>query len=192
VQQPGFLYSYDMDNTPEIIQEEMRPTNSYVRLLFCHTCRSVDSLPDYSGPAEYDHYLNYRTQQHQSEGHPHRGLMCRVQDDIDVINATIDELEETVKAALPGTGPGLGQVMYDLRDNFQAEAMQCWKRHGRTTDCDEYRSDAKRLWLDTKADRRAENMPTNKDDRPNVWLCDHCPMHSIVEQKKNKAKGLDK
>ena len=161
---------------------------AFIRLLFCHTCRSVDQLPDYEGPAEYDYYLNYRVAQHQyAVGRPHRGLLGRVEDDPKFINAAIDELESTVNR---GQGSGLGQHLYDLRDNFGAEAMQCWKRHSRTQDCDDYRTDPKRLWIDTKAERKAEGMSTNRNERPNIWLCDHCPVHSIVQQKQRKAAGL--
>lgn len=159
-----------------------------VRLLFCHTCHSVDELPDYEGPAEYDHYLAHRVSQHQFEsGQPHRGVLGRVKDDPEYIEAAIAEMENTVS---PGSGEGLGRVMYDLRDNYQAEAMQCWKRHGRTQNCDEYRADSKRLWADTKAERRAEHLSLNKNERPNIWLCDHCPVHSLVQQRQRKAKGL--
>lgn len=159
-----------------------------VRLLFCHTCHSVDELPDFDGPPEYDHYLNYRVAQHQFPSDtPHRGLLAKCADDPKYINAAIDELENTVS---PGQGSGLGQQLYDLRDNFGAEAMQCWKRHSRTDDCDDYRSEKKRLWLDTRADRKAEGMPTRREDRPNIWLCDHCPVHSMVQRRQRDA-GLD-
>lgn len=162
--------------------------SEYARLLFCHTCKSVDQLPDYSGPAEHDYYLKHRAGQHQfPDGTPHRGLLGRVENKPEYINAAIDEMENTVNA---GEGAGLGQVYYDLRDNYQAEAMTCWKRHGRTENCDEYRSDRMRLWIDTKAERRAEGLSVSREDRPSIWLCDHCPVHSVVSQRKNKAKGL--
>lgn len=151
---------------------------------------SVDQIPDFSGPVEYDHLLKYRVDQHQfAEGYPHRGLLARCEDKKEVIRAAMDEMANTVE---PGKGSGLGQQMYDLRDNYQVEAMQCWKRHSRTTDCADYRSDPKRLWIDTRAERKAEGLSVNRDERPNIWLCDHCPVHSLVQQKKNIAAGLDK
>jgi hypothetical protein len=162
---------------------------TFVRLLVCHDCRSIDQVPDYSGPAEHDYYLKYRCDQHNTNGHPHRGILIKVEDRDAVIDATIDEVEEAVRQHMPGTGEGLGQVMYDLRDNYMAEAMSCWKQHNRTTNCDEYRSDRKRLWIDTKAERKEEGLSTNKRDRPNIWLCDHCPVHSEVTKRKRKAAG---
>ena len=175
-----------------LIEAEMDPGNKHVRLVFCHTCSSVNQIPDYKGPPEYDHYLRYITDQHQTEGHPHRGAMARCKDTPDMINAAIDEMENNVNEVRAGAGAGLGQAMYDLRDNNNVEAMQCWKRHSRTRDCADYRSEPKRLWIDTKADRRDAGMSTRREDRPNIWLCDHCPVHSIIQQKQNQAAGLDK
>jgi hypothetical protein len=161
-----------------------------VRLLFCHDCRSVDQVPDFDGPPEYDHYLEYRVQQHRfPNGEPHRGILGRCDNNETAIQAAIDQMASNVTA---GEGVGLGQPMYDLRDNYKTEAMQCWKKHNRTADCGDYRSDGKRLYADTKADRRAEHMPTSLNERPNAWLCDFCVVHSLVQQKQRKAKGLDK
>lgn len=166
------------------------PDPTFVRLLFCHDCRSVDQIPDFDGPAQYDHYLTHRVRQHQfPNGEPHRGIMGRCEDTKSAIQSAIDHMANMVQ---PGTGTGLGQPLYDLRDNYKAEAMQCWKRHNRTSDCDDYRHDKMRLWADTKAERRAEHLATNREERPNAWLCDFCVVHSLVQQKQRQAKGLDK
>lgn len=163
---------------------------TFVRLLVCHDCRSVDKVPDYDGPPEYDHYLEYRVQQHRTNGHPHKGILVKAEDKPDIINATVDEIEEAVRKQQPGAGEGLGEKLYDLRQDFGAEALKCWREHSRTRNCDDYRSDKKRLWLDTKAERKEEGMSLALRDRPNIWLCDHCPVHSLVEQRQRKAKGL--
>jgi len=162
--------------------------SGFVRLLFCHVCRTVEEVPDYDGPAEYDYYLQHKVAPHQFEsGSPHRGVLGRVEDEPEKIEAAIREMENMVS---PGSGSGLGQLLYDLKDNYKIEAMQCWKRHGRTENCDDYRTDKMRLFLDTKAERRAEGMSVNRDERPNIWLCDHCPVHSLVQQRQRKDAGL--
>jgi hypothetical protein len=161
-----------------------------IRLLWCHDCRTVDQIPDFDGPPEYDHYLEYRVQQHQfPNGEPHRGILGRCDDSEVAIQAALDQMAARIS---PGEGEGLGQVLYDLRDTYKTEAMQCWKRHGRTENCGDYRSDRMRLYADTKADRKAERLPTSRDERPNAWLCDFCVVHSLVQQRQRKAKGLDK
>lgn len=162
----------------------------YVRLLFCHTCKSCDEVPDFTGPPQHDFYLEYRVRQHRfSDGRPHHGLLGRVENTRASISAAIDHMSDTVT---PGAGSGLGQPLYDLRDNYKTEAMQCWKQHNRTSDCGDYRSDKMRLWADTKADRKAEGLATNRNERPNAWVCDFCVVHSLVQQKQRQAKGLDK
>lgn len=165
------------------------PDPTFVRLLFCHDCLSVDQIPDFDGPPQYDYYLEYRVQQHQTNGHPHRGVLGRVEDKPSTIQAAVDQMAAMVS---PGEGVGLGQPLYDLRDNYKAESMQCWKRHARTSDCGDYRADKMRLWADTKADRKAEGMSVNREERPNAWLCDFCVVHSLVQQKQRQAKGYDK
>ena len=163
---------------------------AYVRLLFCHTCQSVDEVPDFSGPPEYDFYLEYRVQQHQfPDGRPHRGVLGRAKNTPSEITAAMDHMAEMTQ---PGSGSGLGEPLYDLRDNYKTEAMKCWKQHNRTSDCGDYRSDKMRLWADTRADRKAEGLATNRNERPNAWVCDFCVVHSIVQQKQRQAKGLDK
>jgi hypothetical protein len=162
----------------------------YVRLLFCHDCQSVDQLPDYAGPVDHDYTLAHRVGQHQfPNGEPHRGIMGKAEDTPTSISAAIDQMASMVK---PGAGTGLGQPMYDLRDNYKAESMACWKKHNRTSDCGDYRADKMRLWADTKADRKAEGLATNREERPNAWLCDFCVVHSLVQQKQAQAQGLDK
>ena len=161
-----------------------------VRLLWCHVCKSVDQIPDYDGPPEYDYYLEYRVQQHQfADGRPHRGILGRAKNTPSEISAAMDQMSEAVA---PGGGSGLGEPLYDLRDNYKVEAMQCWKRHNRTSDCGDYRSEAKRLYADTKADRKSEGLSVNRNERPNAFLCDFCPVESIVQTARNKAKGLYK
>lgn len=161
-----------------------------VRLLFCHDCRSVDKVPDFDGPPEYDYYLDNRVQQHKfPNGDPHRGILGRCDDNETAIQAAIDQMAANVA---PGEGVGLGDSLYSMRDNYKEDAMQCWKKHGRTSDCGDYRTDRMRLYADTRQARREEHMSLDKNERPNAWTCDFCVVHSLIEQKQRKAKGLDK
>jgi hypothetical protein len=155
---------------------------------FCHTCRTVEEVPDYQGPHQYDHYLEHRRAPHQFEsGSPHRGVLARVENKPEYIDAAIKEMENAVA---PGSGSGLGAPLYELRETYKEGAFECWKRHNRTLDCGDYRSDKMRLFADTRVERKAEGMSTNKDDRANIWLCDHCPVHSHVVQLQRKQAGM--
>jgi hypothetical protein len=102
--------------------------------------------------------------------------------------STLEDLYKQLE--IPGTGPGMGQQFYDLKNTFSEDAMTCWKGFGRTTDpghCD-YRKENKRIRPDTADDRREAGM--DPQDRPNIFLCDFCPLQSIVQQKIRADKGL--
>lgn len=90
-------------------------------------------------------------------------------------------------AAAPGEGSGLGDSFYDLKANFADDALVCWQAHNRTEDCADWRSDAKRLYPDTRADRKDAGLSVKA--RPNTWLCDFCPVTSIYAQKRNAKRG---
>jgi hypothetical protein len=159
-----------------------------LRLLICNDCHSIQELPWYDGPVEHDDTLTYRVAEHRfPNGEEHRGVMATVPAENWGNLAHRQEIVAKIsRSAAPGQGAGLGDEFYDVKANFQTDAMDCWKKHNRTTDCGDWRSDAKRLYPDTKAERKAEGMTKT---RPNTWLCDFCPVTSIYAQKRNAARG---
>jgi hypothetical protein len=161
----------------------------YVRILVCHTDGAVHELPDYDGPPEYDDTLKYRLSEHKfGDGSAHFGNMARLKkSDWDKKTYRDAILEEIAAAVRPGEGSGLGQAFYDVKDNFMSDAAQCWKRHSRTLDCGDYMTDKMRLYPDTKADRKSEGLESGKS-RPSTFLCQFCPVHSVIQGKKNKGK----
>lgn len=158
----------------------------------CHIDGAVHELPWYEGDPERDDTLNYRISQHKfPDGSAHFGNLF-VYNAKDWSKSTVRQaiLEEIAKQVRPGEGTGLGQTFYDVKSNFQQDAIECWKGFGRTTDpghCD-YRKDNKRLWPDTKQDRK--ELGLDPKDRPNTFLCDFCPVHSLVMQKQRAKAGL--
>jgi hypothetical protein len=161
-----------------------------VRVLICHTDGAVMELPWYEGPTEHDDTLKYRIAEHRfPDGSAHIGNLF-VYNKKDWAKSTYRDaiLNEIAKQVRPGEGTGFGQNYYDVKDNFMADAIKCWKGFNRTTDpshCD-YRKDNKRLYPDTKGLRKEAGM--DPGDRPNTFLCDFCPVHSLVMSKKNKEK----
>lgn len=160
-----------------------------VRLLICHMCKSIDELPDFDGPAEHDDLLQYRVSQHQfpsGKAHPlDLGVIeKKLWDSPDGKRAVTERL---AFSGAPGTGLGMGESFYDVKSNFQTDALNCWKAHNRTQNCGDYMSDSKRLLPDTKADRKAEGMDLR--NRPSTSLCQFCPYHSVAVQRMRKAKG---
>lgn len=169
-----------------------------VRLLICHDCNSVDVLPWYEGPPEYDDTLNYRLREfHQGpldeRGEPryyHHGTMATVNekswDDSEKQRQILSEISK----AHAGGEVGLGNKMYAARSNFKDDAQECWRRHGRTQNCEDYKSDSKRLVPDTRGDRKELGLDTKASRRPGTSLCVFCPYHSVVMQRARKAQGF--
>jgi hypothetical protein len=170
-----------------------------LRLLLCKTCGSIEPLPWYEGPAEYDDTLIYRTSQHKfASGDAH---------EMPVINgtpagiATVAEstwedatlqrkVIEQINAAVNGGDTGLGSRMYNLRSTFKDDALACWKKHNRTTNCGDYRSDRMRLVPDTRGERKELGLEVKASRRPSTSLCVFCPYHSVVMQRARKEQGF--
>ena len=164
-----------------------------IRLLICQTCGTIEALPLYEGDPRYDDWLNSKTSVHKTpSGTPHIGSLATVNSK-DWANPTYHDAitKEIAQQLTPaGHGAGFGQTFYDTKDNFLQDAMTCWKGFNRTTDpghCD-YRKDSKRLLPDTRAERKEAGM--DPKTRPNTFLCDFCPVHSLVLQKRRKDAGL--
>ena len=87
-----------------------------------------------------------------------------------------------------GHGEGLGEL-YDVRNNYMEDAMACWRfKHGRTSDCDDYMSHKMNILADSKAERK--DLGLDPKQRAVIKVCQFCPVHSIVKQRKNKARGM--
>lgn len=161
-----------------------------IRLLICEYCGSVEEMPEHEGPWQQDTWLNEKLKAHllpsgeKTHGNVH---VARI-DSGAWLNHKPDIMAKMASEfTMPGKGAGLGQSYYDTKDNFSADAMQCWRvEHNRTVNCEDYRSDKKRLLPDTKADRRELGLDPKL--RPNTFLCDFCPYNSIVMQRQRKDK----
>lgn len=162
-----------------------------LRLLVCKTCSSVQELPDFEGPAMYDEWLSRIVKEH--EGHIAAPLARVEVSDWQKQSAREEIIRKLFERfQVPGKGEGMGSEYYDLKSTFLDDAYKCWKSFNRTTNpghCD-YKKENKRLLPDTKALRKEEGMSTK--DRPSTFLCDFCPVHSIVLQKNREALGMYK
>jgi len=160
-----------------------------VRLLICTGCGAIEEMPSYEGPWQHDTWLNEKLKNHmlpsgeKTHGDVHIGHAEQ--------NKWINHRESIVAQAaneftMPGQGAGLGQSFYDTKSNFSVDAHRCWKDHGRTSNCDDYRSDKKRLLPDTRQERR--ELGIDPKHRPNIFLCDFCPYNSVVMQRQRRDK----
>ncbi len=152
-----------------------------VRLLICHVCGTIDEIPWYEGNPKDDRLLEYRLANHKfPSGEPHTG-------DLAVVNQADWKVKHVRNQILQKLGEGrqaagLGDDFYSLKDNFQADAMTCWKAHNHTTNCTDYHRESKRLVPDTRGDRK--ELGLSPKARPNIWLCDFCPVQGHIDSKK--------
>ncbi|MEV4454425.1 hypothetical protein [Microbispora sp. NPDC049633] len=156
-----------------------------VRLVVCRTCKSVEEIPDFQGPIEYDDLLDVVASRHEyALNHPHPGLnMFNVEEKHwripDKRVQILDRIKEQV-------GDGLGDEFYEVKATFKDDAFSCWKKHNKTTNCDDFRSDAKRLIPNTAAERKEAGLPKPTSNR---FLCDFCPVNSVAMQRMRAKRG---
>lgn len=175
---------------------DVDPNEPHMRVLKCSKCRSIEEVPDYDGPEggentmEFDQVLKFFTDQHVSKN-------C-VRDDFTIIRFPVKfwmvpKVREGIEAQLKEGASGLdvfGTNFYDTKNNFSADAMNCWIReHNQTKDCGDYKHDKKRLKPGTSVERAALGLE-KEGTGPKVYLCDYCPVKSLVQEKAFKKKGL--
>ena len=151
-----------------------------IRLLVCRTCKSAEELPDFEGRPEDDVLLNIAVERHQKP-EPHLGQLFKfplkywVREDVK---------ESIMNQIRQGGSSGLdvfGTNFYETKSIFAEDAMNCWKLHNRTTDCSDYKHDRKILKPGTERDRKDAGM--NPNGAKVIYLCDFCPVKSIVQKK---------
>jgi hypothetical protein len=162
-----------------------------IRLLACSVCKTIEELPDFDGPPEQDHLLKRLIEKHGPEENRHVGQMFRVEQDQWQSESVKYEIAKRITAKLGGGETGLGSAYYDLKNTFAADAMSCFQAHQRNPACGDYKSDSKRLTPGTAAARREAGLPEYRTEHDH-YLCEHCPVHSLVEQAARAKAGLYK
>lgn len=170
-----------------------------VRLLLCSVCKTIEVLDDYTGPPEqaerFDTVLNLVLEKHKDgvERIPHVGQMFRVKKASWDNPDAQDQIRRQMVAQLdPNAETGLGAEAYAIRDNFKEDAMECWGRHLRVPACPDYKSDDKLLTPNTQAERKEAGLAKfdKHDPATQRYLCEYCPVHSLVMQIQKKKAGL--
>jgi hypothetical protein len=162
-----------------------------VRLLLCLDEGTLEALPDYEGPPEYDYLLQYLIDNKHT--HPmmgaHRGNLISVPkkywDSPKQREAIIEQI--TSSGAL---GEGLGSEFDAVKHTFEDDAMSCWtKEHNKDPACPDYRSEKKLIKPNTKAERAELGLPKYEEtNAPKRYLCDFCIVDTLVRNKLNKQR----
>lgn len=179
-----------MDTEERVVDAD----DARIRLLLCYVCDTIEPLPWFDGPIEHDETLQARLTKHRTpEGFPHVGNLATVSETSWNTPERRERIVEELEAVRNGGEAGLGTVFYDTRNTFEEDAMDCWRRlHGRTENCEDYKSDKMRLLPDTREERKDLGLSIKQKDRPGqgTHLCMFCPYHSVVMQRARKAQGL--
>lgn len=170
-----------------------------VRVLVCGECKTYEELPDFEGPPEYDEMLAVAVAKHQhGTGRtkiPHAPATLFKAKEREWKSERVREetIRQVQNAMDPNSTTGLDSSAYEMVDNFRADAMACFERHNRNPACSDYKSPEKRLVPDTRRERLDLGLNPKYDAKnPHLtkYLCDYCPVKSMVQQAAFKKAGL--
>ena len=168
-------------------------TGEKIRLLFCETCNTIEEIPDFDGPPQYDTLLEISVQKHRTPtGDAHIGKLF----DVDVAMWMDSNVRHQIIDQIKGKGSkGIAEfdaTFYDTRSTFQEDALKCYQDHLRPKGaCPDWMSDKKILVPDPKAERKAEGLASpSQAPGPKVHLCRFCPVQRYMAKKAQEASGL--
>lgn len=162
--------------------------DNQIRLLACQQCKTIEELPDFEGRPEQDHLLSYALERHRNNGVAHIGALFKVPEKDWENDKAKKSITQQIAAKLEGGETGLGSAFYDLKNNFQEDAIACFNAHMRNPACSDYKSDSKRLTPGTAAERKAAGLSEYRSAKDR-YLCEFCPVQALVEQAQH-AKNL--
>ena len=166
-----------------------------IRLLMCLVCETLEELPDYDGPSDRDYLLEISLEKHVfPSGDPHVGklfkLPVKAWGNGEQRKAILEQFKKGGSKGLDELDPE--KSFYETKMTFANDAMDCWKRHNQpTNDCDDYQSPKKRLLPDTAKERGELGLPKPEHlDGPKIYVCNFCPYHGQVIQRRRKIMGM--
>lgn len=173
---------------------EIKDEGPQLRIFYCWNCRVFDELPDFQGRPEDDTLLALLIERHQTAGVAHSCTPFRIGVKIwsneKYREAIIKQIREETNGGLDMLDPNY----YATRSMFYEDAMKCYGEHNRPQDsCGDWKSDKKRLVPNTAKERREAGLASPESSgATKVYLCDFCPMKSVVMTKQRSAAGMYK
>jgi hypothetical protein len=184
-----------MAEAPLIGKREFEHSGPVIRLLLCFVCNSIDELPPHDGPSETDILLEMTVEKHEfPSGLRHQGKMFILPVKVWANTSNRKEIINQLK----GTGvTGLDAMteegdFYSTKMQFAEDAMSCYTYHLRPEDnCADYRTESKRLLPKTAKERKSAGLEAPKDAAlPKIYLCNFCPMQSVIVTKQRAMRGM--
>lgn len=161
-------------------------TEEKIRLLRCDSCRTLEELPDFQGPLEYDTLLEVLLSRHETEGNRHFGRLFDVPKKAwDLPNMRRAITEQILDKGSAGLAV-ISKDFYDVRDTFRDDALKCYHQHNRPKDgCPDYRDERKMLLPNTAEERKEVGLAKpQKGTAPIHYLCEFCPIEGIVQARR--------
>lgn len=163
----------------------------HIRLLQCLDCRSLETLPDFDGNPDYDDALIYALKPHRfPNGDEHGGHLMKVETKYWNDPAVRATIESQIREKSGHTG--LDSEFYATKDTYGQDALRCFQKHHRNPECNDYHSDSKRLTPSTAEARKEAGLPRYSAAGQDRYLCDFCPVSSMVAQAERARRGMYK
>jgi hypothetical protein len=184
-----------MADAPVIGKREFEHGGPVIRLIYCLVCNSIEELPPHDGPPETDTLLEITLERHEfPSGERHKGKMFL----LPVKTwANQKQRKEIINQLKGGGSSGLDAMteegdFYSTKMQFAEDAMSCWKYHLYPKDnCPDYQTEPKRLLPKTAKERKDVGLEGPADaPGPKVYVCNFCPMHSVMTTKRRSMMGL--
>lgn len=173
---------------------EIKDDGPQIRLFYCWDCKTIDELPDFQGRPEDDDLLAILVEKHQSAGVAHGCTPFRVGVKLWSVKTVRDQIIKQIRSQTNGGLDELDPGYYATRSMFYEDAMKCFEKHLRPKDsCPDWQNDNKRLLPNTGDLRKEAGLTTpEKSNATKVFLCDFCPVKSVVMTKARAAAGMYK
>jgi hypothetical protein len=179
----------------EMYEETVDSSDAKIRVMVCPVCKTIDPLPFYDGPDQYDDTGQAKATLHMYSDDRFHPFIVGTVSEVSWNNPRLrPEIVRKVTEELSpaGEGEGLGQEYYDVKNTFAEDAMTCWRvAHARTKDCGDWKTDKMKLIPHTQAERKAEGLPHRaRDINSQMYLCDFCVMKSVKQSLIVKSKDF--
>lgn len=161
-----------------------------MRLLLCRPCATLEELPDYEGPPEYDRLLNELVQRHrQIDPVVHDGE--RVANLMHVEDRDWEQNRGAILDRMRSKDQGFGEPwIHEAHNTYKEDALACFSRHGRPKEgCIDYWDSSKRIGRPTP-EGRAVLRTLHKLGDKDPHICAWCPVHTYVTTEKQWRAGL--
>lgn len=165
-----------------------------IRLLLCLVCETIEELPDYEGPSNFDYLLEISLEKHKFDsGEEHKGKLFKLPvkswANPEQKKAILEQFKQGGSKGLDDLDPD--KSFYETKMEFADAAMECWQKHLQTPMCNDYESPSKRLLPNTAKERADLNLPSPEHlEGPQVYSCHFCPVHVNVTTKKRAMRGM--